>query len=76
MAFVLHVYLSVQEGLPMSTDQNEEILLYELGLEEAFFLCHELNCLQVCHKSKEVIFLPYYGLFKNICKYYLFALYL
>lgn len=42
---------SCQENV--SRDINEEMLLYELALEEAFFLCFELKCLQVCCKRQQ-----------------------
>ncbi|KAH7299695.1 hypothetical protein KP509_24G025000 [Ceratopteris richardii] len=37
----------------VSSNQSEEVLLYELGFEEAFFLSYELKCLQVWQKSNQ-----------------------
>lgn len=40
-----------QEEMP--NDESKEALVFELGLEEAFFLCHELKCLQVYGNAQQ-----------------------
>lgn len=48
---------STKQGSPWqednAKDERGEMLLFELGLEEAFFLCYELRCLQIYCKAQQ-----------------------